>query len=271
MDFPVKQGDQGSDVVAVQQALNRLGMLLTCDGKFGPGTGRAVSQACEILQIAPRSEVDAPLWELLSERPDPCPDLPTQGVTFIAQAEVTSRQAYEQSYSHPTWPSPESGITIGIGYDLQFSDEDQFRTDWGAFLPSDDLLALLPWLKRVGSQQGVDDLKSTHQSFYAAWSVFCDTTIPQTIIQCRTTFPGYDALPGLCRSALVSLVYNRGPSLNGPSRVEMRTIHDLILAGNLAAVPEQFRNMKRLWQNLPGLVTRREGEAQMWEQGLQSS
>ncbi len=37
----------------------------------------------------------------------------------------------------PCWPQLESGITIGIGYDLRFATADQLQQDWAAHLPAD--------------------------------------------------------------------------------------------------------------------------------------
>ncbi len=268
MDFPIQKGSKGADVVAVQQCLNRLGMLLVCDGSFGNGTARAIQTACTQLGIPEQAYVDAALWDKLKAIPEPCSDLPTEGVTFIALAEVSSRAAYEESYSHPTWPSEHSGMTIGIGYDLQFSTLAEFAADWRNHLDGNDYRLLTKWLRRVGSTDGMQELKKTYQPFSAAWAVFCERTIPSTVVETRKAFPGYDGLPPLCKSALVSLVYNRGTSLSGDNRREMKKIHDLIKTGDLAAVPEQFCLMKRLWKSLPGLQKRRDDEAAMWYQGM---
>jgi GH24 family phage-related lysozyme (muramidase) len=51
----------------------------------------------------------------------------------------------------------------------------------------------------------------------------------------------------------------------------MRAIAADVASGNLADIPQQFRSMKRLWENQPnmaGLVRRRELEALLFEEGL---
>lgn len=92
--------------------------------------------------------------------------------------------------------------------------------------------------------------------------------MPVVSICAAASFPGCETLPPLCFGALVSLVYNRGASVKGDRRVEMAAIRDLIRAGTLAEVPDQFRKMKRLWPTVEGLRDRREKEACLWEGGL---
>jgi GH24 family phage-related lysozyme (muramidase) len=75
-------------------------------------------------------------------------------------------------------------------------------------------------------------------------------------------------LPGDCAAALVSLVFNRGTSLSGDRRREMSNIQALLRTGNLKEIPNQFREMKRLWPQTEGLRSRRIQEADLFEGGL---
>jgi GH24 family phage-related lysozyme (muramidase) len=86
--------------------------------------------------------------------------------------------------------------------------------------------------------------------------------------QARGTFPGMDKLPLLSAGALVSLVYNRGPSTVGPSRLEMREIRSALGSGDVAEIPGYIRAMVRLWPNSRDLQDRRRKEADLFEQGL---
>ena len=52
------------------------------------------------------------------------------------------------------------------------------------------------------------------------------------------------------------------------SRKDMRDIRDAVAAGNLIAIPQALRAMKRLWPKDPGLRDRREREAKLFEEGL---
>lgn len=265
--FPLSQGQDGPDVVQLQQALNRLGALISDDGDFGKGTAAAVRTAQTQLGLEPTGIVDAALWNRLMSLPEPSPLLPTRGVSFIATEEIGSRARYDQVYRHPVWPGGDSGITIGIGFDLRFADLPTFSRAWGK-LDAVAKAALTPWLGKKGSLAGADSLKTVVVPFDLAWPVYCGDTIPVYVDQTRDVFPGYEQLPGLCKSALVSLVYNRGPSLKGDRRTEMRAIRDLIGTGDLALVPMQFQAMKRLWPEGNGLPGRRDREAKLWAEGL---
>ena len=67
----LKRGDKGGDVEALQDLMNRLGLLLVCDGDFGPGTERAVME-CQALAGLPQSgRCDAALWDWLEAQPEP--------------------------------------------------------------------------------------------------------------------------------------------------------------------------------------------------------
>jgi GH24 family phage-related lysozyme (muramidase) len=80
----------------------------------------------------------------------------------------------------------------------------------------------------------------------------------------------FPSLPDLCDDAygaIVSLVFNRGSSLSGDSRLEMRNIRDLVPKKDYRGIAKQLRNMKRIWQGkgLDGLLERREAEAKLVE------
>ena len=73
-----------------------------------------------------------------------------------------------------------------------------------------------------------------------------------------------------CQGSLLSLVYNRGSSLKGSSRQEMKDIQKSLEEDNASVVPSLIRSMKRLWNSSSnrGLVTRRENEAKWFEKGV---
>ncbi|MGH7156278.1 MAG: hypothetical protein ACREF3_20330, partial [Acetobacteraceae bacterium] len=219
--------------------------------------------------VPPTGTVDAATWQVLHTLPEPCPGIDTRAVTFIAQAEISSRTYYDQACARPTWPGAESGITIGIGYDLRFADA--FQADWGKLLIAADITALDPWCGKPGTPAAAAGLRAVVVPWNAAWTVFTGISLPFFVQQTRAAFPGFDALPPLCRGALVSLVYNRGPSMDGPRRTDMRAIRDAVQAGNFPLVPGLLRAMKRLWPDSPGLQARREAEAGLFEQGLREA
>ncbi|QQR97778.1 MAG: hypothetical protein IPK18_13225 [Sphingobacteriales bacterium] len=68
---------------------------------------------------------------------------------------------------------------------------------------------------------------------------------------------------------MLSIVYNRGSSLVGTGRTEMKNIVPLVKTKDLKEIAKEIRSMKRIWENNPntrGLLIRREAEAVLVEQ-----
>jgi GH24 family phage-related lysozyme (muramidase) len=63
------------------------------------------------------------------------------------------------------------------------------------------------------------------------------------------------------------LIFNRGASLKGERRLEMRNIRSLIAKKDYSNIAKEIRKMKRIWvgKNLDGLIKRREDEAVLIE------
>jgi GH24 family phage-related lysozyme (muramidase) len=171
------------------------------------------------------------------------------------------------------WPGGLSGITIGIGYDLGYVTVDQFESDWGELLPVDARSRLagcigLRGIRAKNRAASVGDIRIPRAK---AERVFTQKTLPATAQRTEQAFPGCDRLPSDARGALASLVYNRGTSMVDDSpedrRREMRAIRDAVARGDLQAIADQLRAMKRLWagRHLDGLVARREAEAKLVE------
>ena len=99
-----------------------------------------------------------------------------------------------------------------------------------------------------------------------------DNYLPYAVAQTEDTFPNCAALRDDSLGALVSLIYNRGTSLSPISdrRREMREIFALMRAQTFTDIPQEIRDMKRLWPgpNEKGLVARRELEAVLFQDGL---
>ena len=76
-------------------------------------------------------------------------------------------------------------------------------------------------------------------------------------------FPGRGKVPLDAQGALLSLVFNRGASLTGERRSEMRAIRDELAAGraSLERIADHFEDMQRLWPDARGLRERRVREA----------
>jgi hypothetical protein len=271
LDRELRMGDRGDDVRLAQELMNRVGMLLDDDGQFGSGTEAAVRESQELAGLMLTGRVDAATWAWLRAQPEPSSDIATKAVTFITKEEVGSRSYYENHAARPCFPGGQSGVTIGVGYDLRFQTREEFTADWGSALDPQQLDALLPFVGRPGSAQMVRELKTVVVPWHTAWTVFIRRLLPGYVIRTRGAFPGFDQLNRLLRGVLVSLVYNRGTKMNGDDRREMREIRDAVQTGNLNAIPQAISSMKRLWPNSEGLQLRREREAELFREGLHPS
>ena len=167
------------------------------------------------------------------------------------------------------WPGGDSGVTIGIGYDLGYVTVDQFESDWGPYFTADQLNRLRDAVGKRGiaarnrAMQFVD-IRIKRKD---AETVFIDRSLPLYALKTEMAFPGITELPPDAQGALVSLVFNRGTSMEGDRRSEMRAIRDAVPRGDLQEIAHQLRSMKRLWVNkgLDGLLRRREEEAKLVE------
>lgn len=204
---------------------------------------------------------DAELLNLLNDN----------AIDTIVNFEIESRQRYERSYSRPEWPSGASGVTIGIGYDLQFATAEAFAADWSD-LPADQLqrLSAAVGLRGEAAKALIPQLKDIVIPYDMAVTAFRRSSqLAQSLRMTANAFPKATKLPPDCFSALVSLVYNRGASVSGDKRAEMFAISRLIQLEEYHAVPEQFRAMAWIWdRNLKGLPQRRADEAKLFEKGL---
>lgn len=286
MTYPnLVQGSKGEAVCQLQTLLNKVGAMLKVDGDYGPGTSAAVRYAQDVARQLVTGIADAPLWAFLQQQPTPFAPLDTNGVAFIALEETGGLAHYQQVSRFPHFPGGESGITIGVGYDLRFHSQQEFYSDWSDYISKAAIQELSNDIGRQGSQQRASVLKEmgVEVPFYAAWQVFVRKTLPGFYKKTLLSYPSLTALPGLCASVLVSLVYNRGPALNGNNREEMANIRRILdkaeqarLQGRataevnqmLLAVADELLAMKKYWPVTSGLVKRRQEEANIWRQSL---
>jgi putative peptidoglycan binding protein len=268
--------DSGDNVKQLQRNLNKVGSALLIDGDFGPGTRDAVIDARTALSLAvavtaanavAAGDADEALQSALAALPEPFPALGAPGVTFIARCEIGSPKQYRNQYRHPEWPGESSGITIGIGYDLKFCTRDAFEADW-AGVPAAAVNRLASAFRVTGNAALCTSLADLDFPLELAMKVFINRTLPEFLGKTRSIYPQVDRLSPARRTALVSLVYNRGTDLDGDRRREMRTIQSLLAAGDLDAVSTEIDAMERLWPGTPGLVKRRHDEARLWRSGF---
>lgn len=280
----LKRGSRGEDVRRLQHGLNRVGAMLVADGDFGSGTERGVRYAQDAAGLTVNGTADESLWSWLEDQDDPYPPLDTEGVAFIAREETGGLAYYEMFTQWPHYPGLTSGITIGVGYDLRHNSESDFRRVWGGHLSAEVLGELSRDIGKAGSKKRAAELKKQNIQipFKAAWNVFISQTLPRFHDDTRSIYSSLDTLPPMCRSALVSIVFNRGTKLTGATRSEMRAIRTLLHKADnpalsrterktiLSGVEDQIVSMQRLWGVNTGLPKRRQGEANLWRNGLET-
>jgi GH24 family phage-related lysozyme (muramidase) len=178
---------------------------------------------------------------------------------------------HHEGFSQPSeWPGGQSGVTIGIGYDLGQCSIEEFKQEWGDVLDAATIERLCPTVGLAGdkARAAAKTLTDVKIPIAAGEKVFFERSMPKYQQRTANAFPGVEKLPADAQGALVSLVYNRGTSFKGDSRREMRAIRDLVPQRDLKSIAEQIRAMKRLWEGkgLAGLIRRREDEAALIEQ-----
>jgi hypothetical protein len=174
----------------------------------------------------------------------------------------------------------QSGITVGVGYDVGYVTKDWLHEDWDQVNVPGQFVSKLE--RACGITGGAAKLLlANFQSVDIPWSAAQDQfdrfVLPRYISETVTALPKSASLGGDCLGALVSLVYNRGASFSRETDryQEMRAIRRHVDDGSFDLIPAELRSMKRLWEDsngrpLPqfaGLVYRRELEAKLFEAG----
>ena len=194
-------------------------------------------------------------------------NLSEKGIQSIIRWETGGESYYDPN---PEWPGGESGITIGVGWDLGHTHAGETTRAWKGRI-NDAALALLVSVsthKGAAAQERLPHVRHISISWAAALEVFREVTLPTWYLRTLRIYPQVESLPGDCAAALVSLVFNRGASLTGERRAEMVRIQELLKAGDHAEIPAQLRSMTRLWPTIKGLRRRREEEADLFAGGL---
>ena len=194
-------------------------------------------------------------------------NLSARGIKSIIGWETGGEHEYDPQ---PEWPGESSGVTIGIGWDLGMTPFSETTRAWGPHLPASTLAALVGVSGRHGeaAQTVLPYVRHLTIPWAAALAVFEAVTLPTWYLRTLRIYPQAEELPGDCAAALVSLVFNRGAALSGDRRREMVAIQSLLKTGKLGEIPNQFREMVRLWPKSKGLRRRREEEADLFQSGL---
>jgi hypothetical protein len=198
--------------------------------------------------------------------------LSKSAVDLIVACEIASPRVYERKYRRPIWPKGQSGVTVGVGYDLRFANRNYIDRDWPMLSAHDrDLLASVAALSGTRARAALPAVHSVVIPWNAAETQFM-AFLPYPTAETERVFPNCDQLPDDAFGALVSLVYNRGSRIarKSKSRREMFEIQQLMGQRKFADIPGRIRSMKRLWttRDSRGLVLRREAEAVLFERSL---
>jgi hypothetical protein len=204
----------------------------------------------------------------------------SKATDLIVFFEVSGKATYNARYERPTRPAGESGVTIGIGYDIGYSTPSSLKADWSDFIEASDLATLTKLCGVTGARAGgrlatVQDVKIPWDT---AMRQFVGSEQAKYVGLTERSLPNFAKLSNNSRGALVSLVYNRGPSFNVTEKadptgryLEMRKIHSLMERDDFGAIPAEIKSMSRIWvsdPNLKGLVIRRSLEAALFQSGL---
>lgn len=196
-----------------------------------------------------------------------------KSIDMIINHEIGGKTYYEKALQKPTFPGGQSGVTIGLGYDLGYNTDKQFLEDWSDKL---NLNFLTPLRKVIGlkgesaKQMLKGEILQVRVPYNAAYEVFIKKSLPRYYAMTKAIYPQLESLNEDTRGALVSMIYNRGNKIEGDSRKEMKAIVDLVAKKDYEGIADQIERSKRLWENkgLDGLVKRREEEADLILQSL---
>ena len=205
--------------------------------------------------------------------------LSKKSLDLILEFEVGGGENYYNKFlKNPAWPGEQSGVTIGVGYDLGYVNKTEFSEDWKD-LPKEifDRLYKVVGIKGIAAKDFIRGLKDINIPWDLALKVFNNKTVTKFYNLTRQTFPNFDNLPEDAKGGLVSVVFNRGNALEGDRRREMKLIRDgMKLVSNydqkaLTFIANQIRSMKRIWIGgsiEKGMSRRRDAEAKLIEQSL---
>ena len=197
---------------------------------------------------------------------------------LIVDYETGGERYYKRTLQRPTWPAYASGVTIGFGYDLGYHSKTQIERDWGEELSKADIEKLKTASGVKGKLAKSLANRLARSGMTIPWAtgqrVFNETTLPRQVALTVKAFPESDELPPHLFGVLVSLVFNRGASMSGSRRAEMKEIRTLIANRKnyddkelARRISDQIKSMRRLWKDNPrsdgDLYDRRTDEAKL--------
>jgi hypothetical protein len=187
-----------------------------------------------------------------------------EGSLFIIQEETGGKSYYEKVYKGSfIWPGGASGPTALVGIDIGYYSVTEVNDIFKPLTSPDELKLIQAGRGKKGDEakEYVAKLKNISFTWDEAIQVFELFTLPKFTKLTERVFPGVNDLAPDAQAAILSLVFNRGASIKGPTRTEMAEIKRLIPSKDYEAISTQIKSMKRLWSKGSGLLGRRDKEA----------
>lgn len=196
-----------------------------------------------------------------------------KAIDLIVQYEVGGKSYYDKVMHRPTFPGFNSGIKIGIGYNLAYTYQKQLINDWTGNINPNYFPALFRVLGLKGipaKQMLIGDLLKVTIPYLNAYDVLIKRTIPRYYLMALEIYPELSLLNEDTKGAIVSMVMCRGIKLDGENRVEMRELVELIANKDYDGIADAVERSKRLCEvrGLDELVKRREAEADLILQSI---
>ncbi len=190
-------------------------------------------------------------------------------VDMIVGFEIVSPAYYTKRLQRPVWPGGQSGVTWGIGYDGGYQTATRILEDWAAH-PDRVLLSRTAGVTGAAAKQLSAQLRDVQTPLPLAEDVFAHATLPRYArLAMRTFNDGWTCLEPDPQGSLVATVYNRGTSMRGRSRAEMRQLRDdCVPRCDAPCMAAAYRAMKRVWKGTAleaGLGRRYEATARLAE------
>ena len=216
----------------------------------------------------------------IKPEPEPGSEFSSRAAALLAAEEQSGGDiaALRKRYNPlPHWPKGGSGLTIGMGYDLDHQNDKLLEKDWGKVLtpeeiallkdytPSIDLKGKKKPKKKAANKAAVVATKDVVISYEEAVKVYEDTVLPRYQKMAEGAFPGLQNLDPYTQGAIVSMVYNRGDAYkSGVRRKHFMEIREAVFKHDTLAIAAVLQKMKAEHtkkSTKKGLRARRDREA----------
>jgi Phage lysozyme len=179
---------------------------------------------------------------------------------------ITSFEGFDY---RPAWAGGESGVDVGYGYDTGFYSKAVILSDWRELPDSySQRLAEVSGITGARAYRLIPHLYDILVSLEIGTRVFDNVDVAREFSNCKRAFSGFENLRPNAQAALISLSFNRGTSMIGPSRLEMRNIRALVPNKDYDGIAQQLRAMVHVWKGTSiyaGMYRRRFAEAKLVE------